>query len=265
MPEGPESLAFYEALEADLASQSDRSLAILGFSFLDSMLRGLLEAWFIDAAKKAALFEGTGPLSTASAKIALAHATGLISDDERRDLDLLRKIRNKFAHEHAQGSFNTDPVRSQTLELQLGVRLFMPKVPLYRAADGKRYVVTELDAVPDLPVVELKLENSDVPRVRFAATVSAMTRVLAARWTVIADDRLKSPVEFQYAEGPYEVILAELEGLAARFGEQAEKAQTLDVELADSIRINAASLTPQIQLLRYGNEVLRRSRDVGAG
>src|SRR5579875_681420 len=99
MPDVLASLAFYDQLESDLSKQSDRSLAILSFAFLDAQVQGILEASFVVNNK--ALFEGTGPLATASAKFAVAHAMGLVSTDERRDLDLLRKIRNAFAHQYS--------------------------------------------------------------------------------------------------------------------------------------------------------------------
>ena len=44
------------------------------------------------------LFEGNGPFSTLSSKIDVAYALGLLSSEERRELHLLRKIRNEFAH-----------------------------------------------------------------------------------------------------------------------------------------------------------------------
>ena len=44
------------------------------------------------------LFEGYGPLSSFAAKIDVAFALGFISEEERRYLHAIKKIRNTFAH-----------------------------------------------------------------------------------------------------------------------------------------------------------------------
>ena len=51
-----------------------------------------------------------------SAKIALAAALGLISERERRECDLLRRIRNKFAHS-VHPSFDDEDVENLCAEL----------------------------------------------------------------------------------------------------------------------------------------------------
>lgn len=50
----------------------------------------------------ATVFEGTGPLSTFSSKISLCRALGLFGEEVRHDLQILRKIRNDFAHSPQQ-------------------------------------------------------------------------------------------------------------------------------------------------------------------
>jgi DNA-binding MltR family transcriptional regulator len=59
------------------------------------------------------------PLSTFSARIAACHAMGLISDEEFKNCDLIRKIRNQFAHK-IKMSFKNDRVRSFCSSLALG-------------------------------------------------------------------------------------------------------------------------------------------------
>jgi DNA-binding MltR family transcriptional regulator len=44
------------------------------------------------------LFIGTGPLATFSAKIRLGYALGIYGRKTRHDLDVVREIRNAFAH-----------------------------------------------------------------------------------------------------------------------------------------------------------------------
>ena len=55
------------------------------------------------------LFTGYGPLSSLSAKIALAYALELIDSPARSRLDKLRKIRNEFAHSDDMNISFADP------------------------------------------------------------------------------------------------------------------------------------------------------------
>ena len=78
-------------------SESDRACAILGAAFLDAKLENLFAQRFkkkyhID------LLNGTSSLSTFPARIRLASALAWIDDPIQIDLDIIRKIRNDFAH-----------------------------------------------------------------------------------------------------------------------------------------------------------------------
>jgi DNA-binding MltR family transcriptional regulator len=58
-------------------------------------------------------------LSTLSSKIKLLYALGLTTKDGRNDLDLIRKIRNDFAHKLAGSTFNSDTIKDRCLSLRL--------------------------------------------------------------------------------------------------------------------------------------------------
>lgn len=85
----------------EFKSESDRACAVLGPAVLDSQLYHLLKDYFVnDPTKTEKLFEGpAGPAANFSSRINLAYALGFISPDELYDLNIIRKIRNKFAHE----------------------------------------------------------------------------------------------------------------------------------------------------------------------
>ena len=57
------------------------------------------------------LFDGDRPLATFSARINLAFAIGYIPLNAYSDLNLLRKIRNHFAHSAEQVSFEDGRIR----------------------------------------------------------------------------------------------------------------------------------------------------------
>lgn len=64
------------------------------------------------------LFEGDRPLSTFSAKICFAYRLSLIENNLERALQLLRKIRNEFAHSHEKLTLSSGAAASRLRELQ---------------------------------------------------------------------------------------------------------------------------------------------------
>jgi hypothetical protein len=89
------------AFLAEVKSQSDRGTAIIAGSVMEELtelviLKRLIE---LSGERKDALFDKMGaPLSSFSAKIEMAYALGIIVNEFRLALHLIREIRNKFAH-----------------------------------------------------------------------------------------------------------------------------------------------------------------------
>ncbi len=100
---------FFEACK----KESDRGLALVAAEFFDATLERLLRARFSPGLKNQPklikpLFEGFGPLSTFSSKISVSYAIDLLQDWMASDLDLIRRIRNDFAHSLESKTFR-DP------------------------------------------------------------------------------------------------------------------------------------------------------------
>jgi len=96
--------------------------AVLDFAeSLNEGLLDLLRGRSVTGKSADDLFKERGPLATFAARIDAAHAFGLITDSERRDLDLIRQIRNAFAHVSLSSltdiSFNQPSVRIRCLQL----------------------------------------------------------------------------------------------------------------------------------------------------
>jgi len=104
----------FQELVCEARDESDRSAALILSSNLDNCLRNLLDGHFIPISPDHDdyLFKGHGPLSTFSSRIYISFSLGLINDSEFHDLNLIRKIRNKFAHDEERISFESDPIRS---------------------------------------------------------------------------------------------------------------------------------------------------------
>ncbi len=83
----------------ELKRESDRGLPLVGYALIDSKLAETLDAFFADPkATKRLLFEGNSPLSTFSSRADACLALGLIDDTEYEEINLIRRVRNEFAH-----------------------------------------------------------------------------------------------------------------------------------------------------------------------
>lgn len=121
----------HEVIEA-YQKESDRSAAILASSFLEEVLGETIRSFLVEDKSVDDLFKGYSPLSTLSSKIDFAYALGLITKEMKQDLDIVRKIRNHFAHNWKDASFNTSPVSDFCRNLRIANRTFYNRLP-----DGK--------------------------------------------------------------------------------------------------------------------------------
>lgn len=79
--------------------KNDRSIAIIGATFLDTILEHILLAFLADDEKNMQqLIRFDQPLGTFSSRIKMVYCLGLIYKPVKDDLELVRKIRNEFAH-----------------------------------------------------------------------------------------------------------------------------------------------------------------------
>jgi hypothetical protein len=116
--EVPDDLA---PIMAELKTQPDRSAAIIAGSLLERILESAIVARLrpLLPGQRRALFGAMGPLSTFSAKIELGFLLGLYAEPAHKNLNMIRVVRNTFAHEFDALSFDhpdilkaiTDPSR----------------------------------------------------------------------------------------------------------------------------------------------------------
>jgi DNA-binding MltR family transcriptional regulator len=109
-------------LTNEFQDESDRAAAVLAAAYLDHLLGELIAATMTaepEEVEELLFQKGNGPLGTFSACINTAYCLGLLSGDEWRDLHLIRKIRNDFAHELTGMSFEgTQTIANRCRELK---------------------------------------------------------------------------------------------------------------------------------------------------
>lgn len=101
-----------------LTQETDRGCALFAAAYIDNSLSDLLFCALAESkGVDEDLFKGNAPLASFSSRITMAFYLGKISKVERRDLDLIRKIRNEFAHDPNEIDFNTDSIKNRCIEL----------------------------------------------------------------------------------------------------------------------------------------------------
>lgn len=104
-------------LAEDLEKETDRGAALLGAAFLDDVLDALLTAAFVDEPDVVGRLMGGGrPLESFGARAHLAYAMGLLGIDVYADINVIREIRNDFAHRKPM-SFKAPGVREKCQRL----------------------------------------------------------------------------------------------------------------------------------------------------
>ncbi|MGJ5151823.1 MltR family transcriptional regulator [Bradyrhizobium sp. HKCCYLR1023] len=97
----------------ELNNESPRGKVLISTGYLEQVLKEILCAYLIEDKVVEDLFEGgNAPLGTFSARAKLAYTLGLISAEEFHDIDLIRKIRNDFAHD-MKASFKVQVIKNR--------------------------------------------------------------------------------------------------------------------------------------------------------
>lgn len=103
----------------ELIHGPDRVCAIMAGALLDSRLEQLLATALPALPNRKAIFANGGVLYDFKPKIEMAYAFGLVGPAAYNDLDIIRDVRNKFAHRMFEMSFNDDFGRDKCANLKL--------------------------------------------------------------------------------------------------------------------------------------------------
>ncbi len=114
----------------ELESQTDRGAAIIGASLLESRIEEAIRGRLLDDKITVVLFEASGALGSFSAKIDLAYSLGIYGEKTYRELNIIRKIRNDFAHFVKPLDFNSQDMANRCRELWFPKVVEINKQPL---------------------------------------------------------------------------------------------------------------------------------------
>lgn len=115
---GNQSLADLNRFLSLIGSQDDRAAVLSLATFIEDTLGRLLIAYFRNCKETQDLVEGfSAPLGTLGARVKAGYSFGLLTRDQYKDIEILRKIRNEFAHNWEGVSFERQDIRARLKEL----------------------------------------------------------------------------------------------------------------------------------------------------
>ena len=112
----PEQQDYNDFLK-EFTKETDRGAALASAALIDEWLANTLRAFFADGESAKWLLKPGGPLYTLKSRTEAAFALRLIDKEEHRNIELIRKIRNEFAHSWKSLSFELDPIQSYCQKL----------------------------------------------------------------------------------------------------------------------------------------------------
>ncbi|MDN7899788.1 MltR family transcriptional regulator [Burkholderia cepacia] len=96
-----------------IQEQDDQAMVLSLATFLEDTLGRLLLAYFRSCKATKDLVEGfNAPLGTFGSRIKSVYAFGLVTDDQFKDMEILRKVRNHFAHNWEDISFERNDIQA---------------------------------------------------------------------------------------------------------------------------------------------------------
>ncbi len=106
------SILDYQKLAKEFKNETDRGAAILAANYVEIYLGKYLKSFMTDNAGIDELFNGFGPFATFSQRIKAAYALGYIDKNTKSNLELIREVRNSFAHNFKIKSFDNPRITS---------------------------------------------------------------------------------------------------------------------------------------------------------
>lgn len=115
------SIADINRIYAEVQLADDYAAAMIASSLMDTLLRYLITAHLIPLGSdhdERTFGDPLGVLKAFSSKIQMSYAMGLIGPQTRGALEIVRKVRNFFAHYTIQAKFDTPEVMIECRKIQ---------------------------------------------------------------------------------------------------------------------------------------------------
>jgi hypothetical protein len=179
-PKAGEEAEFAKELE----NLPDRVAGLLLVTIVDERLGEALKArWYDIKIEQEQLFDRMfrydGPAGSFGTRIDFGFAVGLFGEDALKDLHIMRKVRNAFAHRIGAKDFNAQQVKDLTNNLQ------MPKKYPIKLGPREIGMLTSPDNPTPIQLAETLLgqssvKNIETPRNKFIRAAEILSGLLTA-------------------------------------------------------------------------------------
>tara|TARA_R110000796_G_scaffold68403_2_gene156655 strand:- start:49 stop:609 length:561 start_codon:yes stop_codon:yes gene_type:complete len=121
----PETEQFLGVLIDAISDPNDRAAVVTSVALLEGAIQRLLVSRLVvsNEATVSDLFGPGGPLRDFSSKIKVAYAIGLVGPKTRGDLDVIREVRNAFAHTMFPVSFEDTEIANAASRVTFAKRI----------------------------------------------------------------------------------------------------------------------------------------------
>lgn len=126
--EAEEYSKYIDEVESELINNSDRGIVLVCASVIEELLGKLIRKVLKDSPTiEKDLFKGNAPLSNFDAKLKLSFYLGLITEEEMKNITIIQRIRNKFAHQVIDISLNKNiDIKNLTSNFHLAENSYFP-------------------------------------------------------------------------------------------------------------------------------------------
>jgi hypothetical protein len=168
-----------------LSEASDRARVIMVASWIDYVLELKLKVFFGRGSSRAKsrLFGVDGPFGSLSAKAAAAFCAGWIDKDVYHDIEVVRKIRNSFAHTFQGISLDSPKIRERVESLIVPRRKYSDWGHLRASATRHGSVVIYCRDKPEEAREQLMIPRAFTFQMAAPVLVSVLLANLDIPWT----------------------------------------------------------------------------------
>ena len=150
-----------------ISEESDRGTILILAAYIDEILGYVVRASCTSDAVGRSLLENRAPAGDFSAKISLCCAFGLISPDEEKALNCLRRIRNSAAHFERKGrGFDVLFDSEKTVDLVAQLRVHLGVDLTSRKADGVRQEFVRASRLLASKLILRLVESKRAPKLK---------------------------------------------------------------------------------------------------
>ncbi|MEH0979247.1 MltR family transcriptional regulator [Bacillus mobilis] len=216
-----EYLIALEEFEKELENSSDRGLVLVCGSIIDQLLSDLLKIVLIESdSVEKDLFKGNSVLATFDAKIKMSFYLGLISKKEKLNIIYLQRIRNRFAHQFVNISFENNEIINVCNNFEIPKNCYLPqKIPTSKKSNG------------EWPRIDLNPIKRDTPaKDKFIFTFRYLYNALVNRMLL---ESFKKGEEYTNVFTAEDIVLGQIKIMEKSLVEADENIKDLKVTIPD--------------------------------